>query len=175
MRTARAQHRPAIQNKPIAKRRLAVKAVRKAVTKLSIAKPPRRQPVRRAAQTTQRRCQPVPAVKPNGMSVFGLLSFAGALLALVFVVALHWQRQALHLGQQEVELRSQIDLSANEQRQLQVERNKARSPRETAERSRQAGLDQFKLDVYKPKPAPKNAKPRAAEAGVLHSVTPMGR
>ncbi len=171
MRTARAQHRPAIQNKPIAKRRPAVKAVRKVATKLSVVKPPRRQ----AAQTPQRRRQPVPAVKPNGMSVFGLLSFAGALLALVFVVALHWQRQALQVGQQEVELRSQIDLSANEQRQLQVERNKACSPRETAERSRQAGLDQFKLDVYKPKPAPKNAKPRAEEAGVLHSVTPMGR
>ena len=36
------------------------------------------------AGATHRRRQAVQAVKPNGMSVFGLLSFAGALLALVF-------------------------------------------------------------------------------------------
>lgn len=171
MRTARAQVRPTIQNKPMPKRRRAVKVARTAVAKLTIAKAPRRT----TTQAPHHRRQSMQAVKPNGMSVFGLLSFAGAFLALVFVVALHWQRQALHLGQQEVELRSQIDLSANEQRQLQVERNKARSPRETSERSRQVGLDQFKLDVDRPKPEAKNTKPRARAAGVLHSVTPQGR
>lgn len=171
MRAVRAQHRPTIQNKPLPKRRLAVKAARTAATRLALAKPPRR----RAAQASQPRRQPTPAVKPNGMNVFGLLSLAGALLVLVFVTALHWQRQALQLGQQEVDLRSQIDLSANEQRQLQVERNKARNPRETRDRSKMVGLDQFKLDVDTSKPAAKSAKPRPHTSGVLHSVTPMGR
>lgn len=171
MRAARAQHRPTIQNKPLPKGRLITRTARTAATKLSLTKPSRR----RAAQSTQPRRQSAPAVKPNGMSVFGVLSFAGAFLALVFVTALHWQRQSLQLGQQEVELRSQIDLSANEQRLLQVERNKARSPRETSERSRSTGLDQFKLDVDKPKPETKGAKPRAGAPGVLHSVTPARR
>jgi cell division protein FtsL len=172
MRAAKAQHRPTIQNKPLPKRRLAVKAVRTAATRLTLAKPPRR----RAAQKSQPRRQPTLAVKPNGMNVFGLLALASALLALVFVTALHWQRQALQLGQQEVELRSQIDLSVNEQRQLQVERNKARSPRETRDRSKSAGLDQFKLDVDTSKPAAKSAKPRSSASGILQSVTPpMGR
>lgn len=171
MRAARAQHRPTIQNKPLPKGRLIARTARTAATRLSLAKAPRR----RVTKTAQPRRQPATAVKPNGMSVFGLLSFAGAFLALVFVTALHWQRQSLHLGQEEVELRSRIDLSTNEQRLLQVERNKAGSPRETSERSRSIGLDQFKLDVGKPKTDAKNAKPRPAAPGVLHSVTPARR
>ncbi|MBI1766607.1 MAG: hypothetical protein HYR56_34800 [Acidobacteria bacterium] len=180
MRAARAQHRPTIQNKPVVKRRAASSVARRAAGKLSLVKQPGQKPARRRATATpQRRRQQVPAVQPNGMNVFGAVLFAGALLALVFVTALHWQRQALQLGQQEVELRSQIDLSANEQRQLQVEQNRARSPRETADRSRQAGLAQYKLDErpfgYKPKPAAKGAKPGVNEANVLHSVTPPER
>lgn len=171
MRAAKAQHRPTIQNKPLPKRRVAAKVARTAATRLTLAKPSRR----RAAPTSQPRRQPKSVIKPNGMNVFGLLSLASALLALVFVTALHWQRQALQLGQQEVELRSQIDLSVNEQRQLQVERNKARSPRETRDRSKAAGLDQFKLDVDTSKPAAKSAKPRSNVSGVLQSVTPSGR
>jgi hypothetical protein len=171
MRATRAQHRPTIQNKPLPKRRLTVKAARTAATRLSLAKPPRR----RTAQPILHQRRTAPAVKPNGMNVFGLLSLAGALLALVFVTALHWQRQALQVGQQEVELRSLNDLSVNEQRQLQAERNKARSPRESSERSRPLGLSQLQLDVDKAKPMTKSAKPRPSAPDVLRSAKPMGR
>ena len=171
MRTARAQVRPSIQNKPMPKRRLAVKAARTAATKLTIAKAPRRA----TTPAPQRRRQSASAVQPNGMSVFGMLSLAGAVLALVFVTALHWQRQAMQLGQAEVELRSHLDQSVNEQHQLQVERNQARSARETRDRGKTLGLDQFQLDVDKSKPTPKSAKPRPDSPGVLHSVTPLRR
>ena len=163
MRAARAQHRPTIQNHPVAKRRATASTTRKRVSNLQIVKPR----VRQTAAPRRRRAA-APAVQPNGLRVFGGLTLACALLGLVFVTALHWQRQALQLGQQEVELRSQIDVTAAERRQLEVERNRARSPHEAEQRS--PGLSPLKLDerrtVYKPKTETHNGK------AVLHSVTP---
>jgi hypothetical protein len=107
------------------------------------------------------------------MHVFGLLAAVGMTLALMFVAALNWQRNALQVGQTEVELRSALDQTTDERRQLQVEQQRALSPRETDLRSRQAGLAPIKLDerMYYLRPAPKPA----AKAGKPKASTAQGR
>jgi hypothetical protein len=100
------------------------------------------------------------------MQVFGLLILAGALLSLVLVTALSWQRSALQAGMQEVELRSALDQTNNEGRKLLIEQSRALSPRETELRSRQLGQAPLKLDERSvilrvaPKTESKGAKPK---------------
>jgi hypothetical protein len=167
MRAARAQYRPSIQNwrhernGASSKRRTSSKAQAR-TTKLRLAQT-QNHPAQ--ARTTRRRPQPL-AVRPNGMHVFGLLTLAGALLTLVLVTALHWQRAALNFGVQEVEMRSALDQTRNEGRKQLIEQRRALSPRETELRSRQAGLAPVKLDERPaalrtaPKPESKGAKPK---------------
>lgn len=135
MKAAQAQYRPSIFNKPLPKRRVA-----KPATRLHVARAPRtpRRPGRRPAALA--------VMRPNGMSVFALLTLAGAFLTLVFVVALRYQRNTLQLNHQDVELRSALDQTQHERRQLLVEQSRANSPRETELRSRQNGLNPLKLD-----------------------------
>lgn len=137
MRAAHAQFRPAIENKQLPKRRNANTA------RLQLARVPRSKSTvvrRRPARAV------VAAIRPNGMSVVGLLAVVGGLLTLLFVTALQWQRTTLQIHHQEVELRSALDRSHNERRQLLVEQGRVFSPREMELRSRQQGLVPMKLD-----------------------------
>ena len=168
MRAAKAQYRPAIQNGKLGhlgsspKRRLTTSNLQ--LTKNRTAATARRP---KQARVSRRRPVALPAVRPNGMHVFGLLTLAGALLSLVLVTALHWQRSALHLGMQEVELRSALDQTNNEGRKLLIDQRRALSPRETELRSRQAGQSPVKLDersviLRAAKTESKSAKPKVA-------------
>lgn len=146
MRAAKAQYRPAIQNGRLGQ--VGSSPKRRPTSNLRLTK---NRPVVAArrpkqARVSRRRPQALAAVRPNGMHVFGLLTLAGALLTLVLVTALHWQRSAMQLGIQEVELRSALDQTNNEGRKLLIEQRRALSPRETELRSRQIGQAPLKLD-----------------------------
>lgn len=150
MRAAKAQYRPAIQNGKVGqsgslpKRRTINTQLR--LTKNRTITANRRPAQTRVTRSTRRRTQASPAVRPNGMHVFGLLTVAGALLSLVLVTALHWQRSAVQVGKQEVELRSALDQAQNEGRKLLIDQSRALSPRETEQRGRQLGQAPVKLD-----------------------------
>lgn len=159
MKAIRAQYRPSIQNKPIPKRRPNPRA------NLRVAGARATRPVTlRQTRAPRRRQASTVAVRPNGMNIFGLLTLAGAFLALLFVTALHWQRSALHFGQQEITLRSALDQTQQERRQLLVEQRRALSPRETEQRSRPSGLAPVKLDE---RTSAIKAAPKAAAKNVM--------
>lgn len=142
MRTARAQYHPDIRNAQTVKRRPA----KTTNSRASVLKPvPRKSRTLQRQSRPRRRTQPV-VVRPNGLGVFSLLAVAAAGLALLFVLALNWQRQAYQFNQNEVALRSKLDQTANERRLLVIEKQRALSPRENELRSRQVGLFPFKLE-----------------------------
>jgi hypothetical protein len=152
MKTAQAAYRPRTQNGIVADRRTSRAAftpTRLRVTKQqSVAARPRKK-ARKAA-----------APMPNGLNVIGLLVGACAIIVLMLVVSLNWQRNAYALSQQEVGLRSALDQTSDERQQVLTEQRRALNPRETAARSTGAGLNEFKLDertagsVTKPKTSP---------------------
>lgn len=169
MRAAKAQYRPAIQNGEIGqsgallKRRSRTPQLR--ITKNRTVSAARRPVQPRVTRPTRRRAKALPVVRPNGMHVFGLLALAGALLSLVLVTALHWQRATLQYGIQEVELRSALDQTQNEGRKLLIEQSRALSPRETEQRGRQLGQAPVKLEergvvLRSAKVEAKTAKPK---------------
>jgi hypothetical protein len=166
MKTPRAQYRQSIPSTRSIQRR-PVKQTRKRVSPLK--------PLARQRQTTRRptaatRRVPLVAVRPQGFGVFSLLVVVAIVLASPFVLALNWQAQAYQSGQKEVALRSQLYQAANEQRQLEVEQQRARSPRENELRSRRVGLSPLKLDerTGAAKPSAKslspNTKPKTSSA-----------
>ena len=142
MKTARAQFRSSIRNDKTINRR----PVKQTHPRTSVLKgvPRQSRPLQRRATPCRRAALAV--VRPNGLSVFGLLAVATAGLVLLFVLALNWQRQAYQSGQSEVALRSQLDQTLNERRQLVVDQERALSPRENDLRSRRVGLSSFKLE-----------------------------
>lgn len=142
MKTARAQYRQSIPSTQIIKRR-PLKTTRQRVSPL---KPLARQrKTTRRATASQRRAQLV-AVRPQGLGVFGLLVVVAIALASPFVLALNWQGQAYQSSQKEVALRSQLQQAAHERRQLELDQQRALSPRENESRSRRVGLSPLKLD-----------------------------
>jgi hypothetical protein len=144
MKAARAQYRPSIRNTQTVKRRPA-KPTRLRATLVKPVSPKSRTLRRQTA--ARRRTRPVVTVQPQGLSVFGLLTLATAGLALLFVLALNWQRQTYQLNQKEVALRSKLDQTANERRQLVAEQRHALSPRENDLRGRQGRLSPLKLEA----------------------------
>lgn len=85
-------------------------------------------------------------MRPQGLGVFSLLVIVAIVLASPFVLALNWQGQAYQSSQKEVALHSQLYQAVNERRQIEVEQERARSPRENELRSRRVGLSPLKLD-----------------------------
>jgi hypothetical protein len=171
MRTAQqAASRPRVQNQTTTNRRAQATATRPATRLRSI--PPQAvapRPRRRTAAKKQA------APLPNGLSVMGVLLAASAVLGLMFVVALGWQRNAYNLAQQEVELRSSLDQVSDERQQLMVENRRALNPRETSARSENE-LKDIKLDqrtaATPQKPATANTTPKVV-AKVVNNLEPL--
>jgi hypothetical protein len=142
MKTARAQYRQSIPSIQSIKRH-PVKQTRRRVSPL---KPLSRQRKTSNRPTASIRRVQLVAVRPQGLGVFSLLVVVAIVLASPFVLALNWQGQAYQSSQKEVALRSQFYQAANERRQIEVEQERARSPRESELRSRRVGLSPLKLD-----------------------------
>lgn len=156
--------RPKVQNGSIARRapRGETTASRPTVRRTT------RSTVRKTApaqtRTSRRRTKPETQREPDS-KIFWMIIVLGTLLTAGFLFGVRSQINTLQLNQAEEKLRDQIDRYSAEQKYLNLDQQRALSPRSREQAVKESGLVQMKLDAQ-PKafytPAKLSLKPEAA-------------